>query len=571
MSKEKKNKIEEKDDKKLTRKERIFDLLMTIGLVIFAISLSPRNLQNDTFYTIKCGEYIFNNGIFHLTSDPFSWLDLPYCFPHWLYDLMMYVIYAKFGFDGIYISTIVFASIFGLALYDLCLYKSQNRIVSGVIVVLALFLMEPYIAARAQLVTFILFVLEILFIEKLLETKKIRYGVGLVIIAALIAQLHVAVFPMFFILALPYLGEAFFAYFFEDVYFAIFYDFPKSIFIILSKLTKNEEKKKKYKDKSLRISQNQKIKEIKHQKLHENPYKIKIEKNKNIILLLIVLVIALGTGLLNPTGKTAYTYLLKTAAGNTTQSINEHQPLVLANSENFSVSFIMFLAILIFIDLKIKLSDMFMLIGLTTLAFISKRQISIYTIGCAPIMVKLISDFFAKYDSQTCNKILEKITSVVGIILIFNFFVLNAAHFYEEKINEQYIYNSDYPIEACDWILENIDVSKMKIYNEYNYGSYLIFRGIPVFIDSRADLYAPEFNNKEGYANAGEDIFSIALDIPSLGTDYKENFEKYGVTHVILYSNAKLALLLNEDENYNLLYDDKSFKVYERLNVTDGE
>ena len=571
MSKEKKNKIEEKDDKKLTRKERIFDLLMTIGLVIFAISLSPRNLQNDTFYTIKCGEYIFNNGIFNLTSDPFSWLDLPYCFPHWLYDLMMYVIYAKFGFDGIYISTIVFASIFGLALYDLCLYKSQNRIVSGVIVVLALFLMEPYIAARAQLVTFILFVLEILFIEKLLETKKIRYGVGLVIIAALIAQLHVAVFPMFFILALPYLGEAFFAYFFEDVYFAIFYDFPKSIFIILSKLTKNEEKKKKYKDKSLRISQNQKIKEIKHQKLHENPYKIKIEKNKNIILLLIVLVIALGTGLLNPTGKTAYTYLLKTAAGNTTQSINEHQPLVLANSENFSVSFIMFLAILIFIDLKIKLSDMFMLIGLTTLAFISKRQISIYTIGCAPIMVKLISDFFAKYDSQTCNKILEKITSVVGIILIFNFFVLNAAHFYEEKINEQYIYNSDYPIEACDWILENIDVSKMKIYNEYNYGSYLIFRGIPVFIDSRADLYAPEFNNKEGYANAGEDIFSIALDIPSLGTDYKENFEKYGVTHVILYSNAKLALLLNEDENYNLLYDDKSFKVYERLNVTDGE
>ena len=571
MSKEIKNKVEEKDDKKLTRKERIFDLLMTIGLVIFAISLSPRNLQNDTFYTIKCGEYIFNNGIFNLTSDPFSWLDLPYCFPHWLYDLMIYVIYAKFGLDGIYISTIVFTSIFGLALYDLCLYKSQNRIVSGVIVVLALFLMEPYIAARAQLVTFILFVLEILFIEKLLETKKIRYGVGLVTIAALIAQLHVAVFPMFFILALPYLGEAFFAYFFEDVYFAIFYDFPKSIFIILSKITKNEESKKKYKDKSLRISQNQKIKEIKHQKLHENPYKIKIEKNKNIIILLIVLVIAFGTGLLNPTGKTAYTYLLKTAAGNTTQSINEHQPLVLASSENFAVSFVMFLAILIFIDLKIKLSDMFMLIGLTTLAFISKRQISIYTIGCAPIMVKLISDFFEKYDSQTCNKILEKVTSVIGTILLLNFFVLNAAHFYEEKINEQYIYNSDYPIEACDWILENIDVSKMKIYNEYNYGSYLIYRGIPVFIDSRADLYAPEFNNKEGYANAGEDIFSIALDIPSLGTDYKENFEKYGVTHVILYSNAKLALLLNEDENYNLLYDDNSFKVYERLNVTDGE
>lgn len=565
------DKKEFKNENRLAKKEKIFDILMTIGLVIFAISIAPKNFQNDTFYTIKCGEYIFNNGIFNLHSDPFSWLDLPYCFPHWLYDLMIYVIYAKFGFDGIYISTILFTAILGLTLYDLCLYKSQNRLVSGVIVVLSLFLIEPYIAARAQLVTFILFVLEILFIERLLETRKIRYGVGLVVIAALIAQLHVAVFPMFFILALPYIGEAFFAYFFEDVYFAIFYDVPKSIFIILSRLSKTEENKKRYKEKSLRISQNQKIKEIQHQKIQENPYKIKVQKNKNIVILLIVLLIAFGTGLLNPTGKTAYTYLLKTAVGNTTQSINEHQPLVLATSENFAISFVMFLAILIFIDIKIQLSDVFMLIGLTTLAFLSRRQISIYALGCTPIMVKLISDFFAKYDSQTCNKILDKVTSFIGIILVFNFFVFNAASFYEEKLNEQYIYNSDYPIEACDWMLENLDVENMRIYNEYNYGSYLIFRGIPVFIDSRADLYAPEFNNKEGYANAGEDIFSIALDIPALSEDYKKNFDKYGVTHVILYSNAKLALLLDEDENYNLLYDDKAFKVYERLNVTDGE
>ena len=44
----------------------------------------------------------------------------------------------------------------------------------------------------------------------------------------------------------------------------------------------------------------------------------------------------------------------------------------------------------------------------------------------------------------------------------------------------------------------------MKIYNEYNYGSYLLFRGIPVFIDSRCDLYTKEYTkwaaqNKAGY------------------------------------------------------------------------
>lgn len=49
----------------------------------------------------------------------------------------------------------------------------------------------------------------------------------------------------------------------------------------------------------------------------------------------------------------------------------------------------------------------------------------------------------------------------------------------------------------------------MKIYNEYNYGSYLLFRGIPVFVDSRADLYTPQFNGeKMMMVNMKEKIFS---------------------------------------------------------------
>ena len=34
----------------------------------------------------------------------------------------------------------------------------------------------------------------------------------------------------------------------------------------------------------------------------------------------------------------------------------------------------------------------------------------------------------------------------------------------------------------------------MRLYNEYNYGSYLLFKDIPVFIDSRASLYTKQFN-----------------------------------------------------------------------------
>ena len=116
--------------------------------------------------------------------------------------------------------------------------------------------------------------------------------------------------------------------------------------------------------------------------------------------------------------------------------------------------------------------------------------------------------------------------------------------------------------------MSNLDVDNIRLYNEYNYGSYLLYRGIPVFIDSRCDLYSPEFNgeyNKESKEYDGRDIFSDALNIPSLSVDYEEMFEEYDITHVILYSNAKLAMILEDDSNYKELYDKGNFKIFERL------
>ena len=105
----------------------------------------------------------------------------------------------------------------------------------------------------------------------------------------------------------------------------------------------------------------------------------------------------------------------------------------------------------------------------------------------------------------------------------------------------------------------------MRLFNDYNYGSYLLFRGIPVFIDSRADLYSPEFNE-------GCNIFNDYLSISGLGTYYEDGFDKYGITHIISYENSKLSMLLSKDDNYNKIYEDDYFVIYERLNVnTDND
>lgn len=73
-----------------------FTILAILLITVFSISIVPKSFQNDTFYTIKIGEYILENGI--TMKDPFSWHDLDYTYPHWAYDVATFLVYRIGGF-----------------------------------------------------------------------------------------------------------------------------------------------------------------------------------------------------------------------------------------------------------------------------------------------------------------------------------------------------------------------------------------------------------------------------------------------------------------------------------------
>ena len=540
----------------------IFNIIAVLCIIFFCISLAPKTLQNDTFYTLKIGEYIFQNGISDLTQDLYSWHDLKYTYPHWLYDLGMFLIYDNFGDLGIYISTMVFASLLGILVYALSSEKSNNKILSLFITLGAMYLIKDFIAARAQLITFILFVFEVFCIEKFLKTHKKIYPVFLIIIPILITNLHCAVFPFYFILALPYIGE-YVLLFIEDL------DLDKrlvsGILKLVKKVTKKEERKEKLENKIEKIKFDISERNRKREIIRKNPYKLKVEKNKYVIALIVIMLIAGLTGFLNPAGTGAYTYLYKTLQGNTTASINEHQPIVLANNSEFAITLVMFLVILIFSDTKIRLSDLFMLAGLIFLSFTSQRQVSMFAIFCGPILVKMIADMFEKYDGQTTQKLMDFFTNWFGAIVLICLVFIISVNRLKPKIKDSYIDVASYPVVAAEWMLENMDVENMKLYNEYNYGSYLVFKGIPVFIDSRCDLYTPEFNEDKKNNIEGRDIFTDALDIASVSVNYDDKFEEYGVTHILTYSNSRLALVLEKDDNYASVQYFGNFRIFERI------
>ena len=83
------------------KKKSIIPYIILFWLLAIAAACVFKFFQNDTFYTIKIGKLILNNGIDML--DHFSIHNIPYTYPHWLFDLLIYVIFHFFGYAGIYV------------------------------------------------------------------------------------------------------------------------------------------------------------------------------------------------------------------------------------------------------------------------------------------------------------------------------------------------------------------------------------------------------------------------------------------------------------------------------------
>ena len=559
------------------QKKIIWEIIAIILIVFFAVSLSPKRLQNDTFYTVSIGKLILENGID--MQDHFSWHNLPYTYPHWLYDVMIYSIYNIGGWTGVYVSTCVFASILGVCIYFVNSRLSKNKITSFLVTIAVLYLIKSYIAARAQLVTFILFILLVYNIEKFLENKKIKYALALFAIQTLIANLHVAVWPFSFVLYLPYIAE----YLLCELADFIFYN-KAGIFInkLKIKIYKNKcknknnstEKLEKLKNRINKVEEelekiqarNIKI-EAKRKENAENTYKIEMHKNKNTRWLILVMAITAITGLLTPLGKVPYTYTYLTMIGNTMKNINEHLPLTLADNIPIMCTLIVILAVLTFTKAKIKLSDLFMLGGLTYLMFATRRQQSMFVLIGSVAFTRIVTDFLKLSLYASVDQIDEKLINRFTVFVIIAIIIIWGIHYFKERKNEDFIDKKVYPVEASEWILTNLDVKNIKLFNEYNYGSYLLYKGIPVFIDSRCDLYAPEYNTPTGNSDDGEDIFSDFINSSGIGTYYGDIFKKYEITHVIVYKNSKINMLIEkaDSEKYKELYSDDNFVIYKVL------
>ena len=480
-------------------------------IMLIGIAFTTRTFQNDTFYTIKVGESILKHGID--MKDHFSWHHLGYTYPHWLYDIGIYKIYQVGGFKGLYLSTILIFIVTGICFYFINLKRNKSYFISLLFSILAIIMTARFAVARAQLVSYLLFLLEIFMIEELLSSGKKRYCIFLFLLCLLIANLHAAVWPLYFVLMLPYLCEYLVA-------------------VIWNKI-KNKPRLGIFEDKLI------------------------LEKSKNIKYLFLVFGISLLIGLLTPIGLTPYTYFIKIVMGDTTSYIDEHKPLVLIENAFVIGYLFIFLIPFIFTKVKIKLSDLFMIGGLLLMAFISARHIALLGIIGMFYLCRLVSNI-GKIRGKS---VLDYDLPWYGIFIVVITIVFTSGFVYSVNSKGEFIDEYNYPVEMVKWMNKNLDMDSVRLYNDYDFGSYLIYKNIPVFIDSRSDLYTKPFNHKT-------DIFDECMKITE---HYGRIFTKYDITHILIYKDTNLNQILAASDNYKLVHKEGRFMLYEYLGDESGK
>lgn len=263
---------------------------------------------------------------------------------------------------------------------------------------------------------------------------------------------------------------------------------------------------------------------------------------------------------INPNGTQLWIYPFFTLGSGAMQAyIQEWQ------SPNFHLSifwpFALMLGIgvlsLILSKRRLALTDVLLFMGTGAAGLLSARHIPIFALAASPIIARYLlsslegSRLYPILSGQFTTRMSSRLYLLNWLVLLI--VLVGAISWIADKVQK----NDDavtehFPVGAVDY-LERSGLGHKRGYNSYNWGGYLIWRGIPVFVDGRADVYGDEFLHYYRQTFDLTDRWQVPLN------DFK-------VDYVLIESTNSLASLLSESDHWRQDYKDEVATIYMRAN-----
>lgn len=280
---------------------------------------------------------------------------------------------------------------------------------------------------------------------------------------------------------------------------------------------------------------------------------LKKKTKANLQVSILVLTIMFFCGAINPYGIEAINYLFKSINPYASKYINEMILFSSTNKYGISIISILFIYVLYLCYVKkrdIKLRYLFLVMGSFIIAFTASKCVAFFYLCAVYPLAYLFKDWFndknnIKFiDRSILFKCIYILIIIISFILCFNY-------------RNRFIFKTTYKNEnVFSELKEKIGTDNVTLYTNYAYGSYAEYIGFKCFIDTRAELYYATLNGKD-------DIFDDNYLLQRGGLSIDEFLDKYKMTHLLVFDEDTMYLYKDID-NYHLLFEGDTYRVYER-------
>lgn len=405
-----------------------------ILLIFLPCLIVPLHLDNDIWFLLNSGRYVLQHGI--PSIEPFTMhQNFQFVMQQWLSATIFWSLYAKFGAVGILalVFTVSLATVF--VLYKLTsLLANGNEIATFVTTMIASAAIKPWMISRPMIFTMLILVCELYCMEQFIHTKKPLWLLPLPAFSALLVNLHAAMWPMQFVILLPYCVDAFrFKFLFLEGE-----GYPKRFFFP-----------------------------------------------------------ALGAmflaGFLNPYGWRAMSYVFRSYGYQEIGFVQEMQPPDI-NQGSGMLIFGLFALILAFYLLKkersTRLRYVLLSLGTAVLTLSSVRSYSIFAAcGIFPLAYLLRDVTLPKSRIQSQKSVLRLRAVLITLVaVVIGVLVISRVSEFDEQKETPVV------AKAVDYLLEYEDTDGMILYTGYNDGGYVEYRGLKPYIDPRAEVFVKKNN-----------------------------------------------------------------------------
>ena len=470
--------------------------LLKIIMYIPCILSLYGNLDNDIWFLLNHGRYVLENGFPYI--EPFTIHNgLEFVMQQWLSAVIFWVTYSNLGVFGLKILVMLCYGLITHFAFKLCMKVSENHFFVAFTVTFCISsLLYPFIVERPYIFSILIIIIEIYLLECFIWSNKRGYLYFLPFLSILLINFQAAIWPMLFVILMPYIIDSF---------------------------------------------------KIKFGIIRGHGY-----RKKTLFVVIIIMIIV---GYINPYGTKAMTYLFNSyGIPEISESVSEMNP---ANINNFVGKLVIgSMLILVFIHIsyksKFKLRYVLLTLGTGYLALSSVRGLVFFAIcGYFPVAFYLRNLNLPEKHRNLTKKTLFIRKILIGLIIIS--IGLTTIIWEKNKLKNNINYTS--LNSTIDYLIESQDLDNIILYTGYNDGGLVEFRGIPTYIDPRAEVFVKKNNKKD-------DIMKEYILMQAGSIYYKNVLFKYNFTHLLVTKEDILYEYLKNDDDYISIYSNKIYTIY---------